>query len=88
MEITFDPNKSASNLRKHGVPLTYAARLDWNALRVDQDERVDYSEDRYIGFGPIDGRLYCVVFTYRGDAIRIISLRKANKREQRDYEQA
>ena len=69
------------------MSLADAARLDWDTLVVDLDERYPYNEARYIGFGPIDGRLYCVVFTYRDDAMRIISLRKANKREQRRYEQ-
>lgn len=49
------------------------------------DSRHDYRELREVGFGVIDERLYCVVFTQRGDAMHIISLRKANKREVRNY---
>ncbi|CAJ92488.1 conserved hypothetical protein [Cupriavidus necator H16] len=49
------------------------------------DDRADYRELREIGFGVIDERLYCVVFTQGGNAMHIISLRKANKREARNY---
>jgi uncharacterized DUF497 family protein len=49
------------------------------------DDRRDYRELREIWFGIIDERLYCVVFTQRGDSMRIVSLRKANKREVQDY---
>nr|WP_315598715.1 BrnT family toxin [uncultured Cupriavidus sp.] len=49
------------------------------------DDRRDYGEVREIGFGVIGGRLYCVVFTQRGEIMHIISLRKANKREVTNY---
>ncbi|WP_338130968.1 BrnT family toxin [Cupriavidus gilardii] len=51
------------------------------------DERRQYGETRYIAYGPIGTRLHCLVFTIRGDTLRAISLRKANFREVRDYEQ-
>jgi uncharacterized DUF497 family protein len=50
------------------------------------DTRTDYGEPRQIGYGPIERRLYCVVFVDRGDTLRIISLRKANNREIDRYE--
>ncbi|MFG6771423.1 BrnT family toxin [Burkholderia pseudomallei] len=49
------------------------------------DDRRDYSEVREVGFGVIGDRLYCVVFTQRGDSMHIISMRKANKREVKSY---
>ncbi|MCS6598997.1 MULTISPECIES: BrnT family toxin [Burkholderia] len=49
------------------------------------DDRRDYSEVREVGFGVIGDRLYCVVFTQRGDSMHIISMRKANKREAKSY---
>lgn len=85
MQIIYDPNKDEVNRQKHGVSLAHAAMFDWNTLLVIPDERFDYMEDRYIGFGPIAGRLYCVAFTYRGEVVRVISLRKANMREQKRY---
>lgn len=78
MEITFD-------LAKHGLSLEWASELDWDAMMVRFDERRNYGEARMVGFAPIADRLYCVVYTDRGDQRRIISLRKANSREVLDY---
>lgn len=50
------------------------------------DNRQIYSETRYRALGSIFGRIYAMAFTYRGDRLRIISLRKANKREVKHYE--
>ncbi|MBY4948895.1 BrnT family toxin [Cupriavidus respiraculi] len=85
MDIAFDPAKDASNQSKHGVSLALAAMLDWSAVLAGVDSRRDYRELREIGFGIIGARLYCVVFTQRGETMHIISLRKANKREARNY---
>lgn len=85
MEISFTPRKDAGNIEKHGVSLALAAQLDWPELRVMLDDRKDYGEVREIGFGLIGNRLYCVVFTQRGDTMHIISMRKANSREVRNY---
>jgi uncharacterized DUF497 family protein len=52
------------------------------------DTRRDYHELREIGYALIDARLYCVVFTQRGDTLHIISLRKANSREVRDVQES
>ena len=55
------------------------------AAIVREDDRFDYGETRYVAFGPIDDTLYCLVFTFRGTNVRAISLRKANRRENRRY---
>jgi uncharacterized protein len=86
VEIAFDPAKDASNIRKHGISLAAAAHLDWDSLVEFLDERFEYGENRFIGYGPIDGRLYCVVYTETDAGVRVISLRKANKREVARYE--
>lgn len=52
------------------------------------DDRADYGEVREVGYAVIAQRLYVVVFLQRGDTMRIISLRKANKREIKHYDQA
>lgn len=85
MEITFDPAKDAANLVKHRVSLALAAELEWDTALVCQDIRRDYGEQRMIGLVLRGTRLYCVVYTDRGDLRRIISLRKANEREVRRY---
>jgi hypothetical protein len=59
--------------------------LDWSAARVRRDERQDYGEKRYLALVPISGWLYAVCYCVRGDARRIISFRKANKREEQAY---
>ena len=90
MRITFDAHKDAANLAKHGVSLAVADELDWDTLECKSDTRRDYGEPRQIGYAVADDRLYCVVFVDRPvDAPterRIISLRKANSREVKQYE--
>ena len=88
MNTTFDPAKDAVNLAKHGVSLAEAARLDWGNALVSLDDRREYGEPRQVALAPMDGRLWVVVFTDRPEGRRVISLRKANLREYRVYEQA
>ncbi|MFL9922133.1 BrnT family toxin [Paraburkholderia fungorum] len=88
MEITFDPAKDASNVRKHGVSLSLASEIDWSDVMARPDTRRDYHELREIGYALIEDRLYCVVFTQRADTMHIISLRKANRREVRDVQES
>ncbi|MEP1705412.1 MAG: BrnT family toxin, partial [Marinobacter sp.] len=68
-----------------GVSLADAALLEWEWVWATEDVRGDYGERRMIGYAPIGSRVYCVVFTKRGEARRVISLRKANRREVRLY---
>lgn len=85
MEIEFDPRKDAINAAKHGVSLADAALLEWEWMWATEDARRDYGERRIIGYAPIGSRVYCVVFVELDTARRIISLRKANRREVRLY---
>ncbi len=85
MRIEFDPTKDASNQLKHGVSLAIAAELDWDAAWVWVDERFDYNEMRMIALAPRTETLYYVAFVNRGDVRRIISLRRANRREVKHY---
>lgn len=85
MEITFDPAKDRSNQCKHGVSLSLAHEIDWPEVMAKPDTRQDYGEVREIGYAVVDDRLYCVVFTQRADRMHVISLRKANSREVRNY---
>lgn len=84
-EIAFDHDKSHTNVEKHGVWLNAAELLDWSSVMAYVDTRRDYGEVREVGFGVIENRLYCVVFTQRGNTMHIISMRKANKREVKSY---
>jgi uncharacterized protein len=85
LDITYYPVKDELNVANHGVSLELAAELDWSEVVAYVDTRRDYCEVREVGFGVVDGRLYCVVFTQRGRTMRVISMRKANKREIRSY---
>ena len=85
MRIEFNPVKDASNQLKHGVSLALAAELEWSAAWVWVDERFEYSEMRMIALAPKTAILYYVAFVDRGDVRRIISLRRANRREVKHY---
>ena len=85
MQFSYDDAKNKTNVQKHGVSLSEAKLLEWDLLISTHDARRDYGEVRTIGFAAIDERLYCVVFTVRGDTHHIISLRKANNREKENY---
>ncbi|MEY4767369.1 MAG: hypothetical protein RL637_8 [Pseudomonadota bacterium] len=85
MKLVFDENKNAINIAKHGVSLADAEKIEWKTLLAIEDKRHDYGEIRIIGYALIESRLYCVVFTDRENERRIISLRKANSREVKNY---
>ena len=85
MQIEFDPAKDATNIEKHGVSLAFATELDWDEALVWIDERFDYGEMRMIALAPDTQVLYYVAFVDRGPSRRIISLRKANRREVKHY---
>ena len=86
MRFEWDPAKYLLNERTHGVPFEYAAHVFVDQSRLDsEDDREDYGEERRVTTGRIDERVFVVVYTERGDTIRLISARKANAREERDY---
>ena len=76
------------NQAKHGVSLVLALELDWDAALVWVDGRFEYSETRMIALAPKTGILYYVAFVDRGEVRRIISLRRANRREVKHYVQS
>ena len=85
MRIEFDPAKDALNRARHGVSLRLARELDWDAALVWVDDRFDYDELRMIALAPKTNTLYYVAFIERGDRRRIISLRRATRREVKHY---
>lgn len=86
LHLEWDETKDAVNRSKHGVAFEAVTRLDWSRALIVPDRRNDYGEARWIAYAPIDGRIHALVFTRRGEIYRIISLRKANRREQAVYE--
>lgn len=85
MEIEFDPAKDAANQAKHGISLNQAKAIDLNTAAIMPDERRPYGEARFRAYGSINGRLHMLVFTMRSGRVRAISLRKANRMENRRY---
>lgn len=86
MLFEFDPEKDESNIKKHGVSLADAELLDWQTLKSYHADIRRYGESRQVGYAYLGKRLHAVIYTYREMTIRIISLRKANKRERKWYE--
>lgn len=83
--VEWDDNKAAINVKKHGVSFKRAAEIFLDENRYDAfDELHSYYEDRYITIGMVDNIL-TVVYTERGDATRLISARKATKKERMIY---
>lgn len=85
MGYEWDEDKRRANREKHGADFSKIDSLDWATSTVRQDNR--HGEQRFIAVGRNGTRLHIVVFTLRGADIRVISLRKANSREERNYEQ-
>ena len=83
-----DPKKESRNIAERGLSLDLAGQLDWATALIREDRRMDYGERRYCVLGFIGERLHSVVFTPREGKPRIISLREANKREVKRYEDA
>jgi uncharacterized DUF497 family protein len=88
VQIEFDPAKDRINQQKHGIALAAAANIDLESAIVIEDRRFNYGETRFIAYGPIDGRLHVLWFTMRGNVIRAIGLRRANRRERIRYDQS
>jgi uncharacterized DUF497 family protein len=85
-EFEWDDAKAAANLRKHKISFQAATLVfdDLFAL-VEQDLGQEFGEERFLITGVVDGLIIVVVYTERGERIRIISARKANSYEQRRY---
>ena len=77
--------KDAGNLAKHGISLGVAYELDWNVALLWVDDRFEYDELRMIALAPRASTLYYVSFVDRGEVRRIISLRRATRREVKYY---
>ena len=88
MRIEFDPAKDVANRAKHGVSLALAVELEWGAALVWVDGRFEYEEWRMIALAPRTDTLYYVAFVDRGEARRVISLRRATRREVKHYVQS
>lgn len=85
MRITFDPAKRDRTLEERGLDFALAAEVFATPFYTEQDVRQNYGETRWISAGWLRGRMVMLIWTERDDAIHVISMRKANAREQRRY---
>ena len=83
--IEFDPAKSAKNRRERGIGFERFAEMDLDTAVSVEDTRKDYGERRLRVLGRIESQLHAAVITARGHTVRVISLRRANRREERAY---
>jgi uncharacterized DUF497 family protein len=81
MEFEWDDRKSQANLFRRGFGFDFAARIFEGDVIERVDDRRDYGEERIVALGCVDGEWLVVVYTWRGEARRIISARKASRRE-------
>lgn len=88
MKITYDPAKSDRNVRSRGLPFDRVADFDFASALFLIDDRRDYGEVRRIAIGYLEDRLHVLCFVERPDGLRVVSFRKANKREVRRYAKA
>jgi uncharacterized protein len=85
MIYEFDNSKNKSNFDKHGLYLTESHDFEWDTAVISEDVRKQYPEQRFEAIGYINVRLYVMIYCLRGDVVRVISLRKANNREEKIY---
>jgi hypothetical protein len=85
MVITYDPAKRAWTLRERGLDFEEAQEVFAGPTFDQEDDRRDYGEVRVITIGLLRGRMVVLVWTRRGNARHIISMRKANEREKKRY---
>ena len=89
LDFEWDDDKALANLAKHGFGFPTACLAFDDLFAVDfEDRTMSYGETRRIVIGMVQGEVVTVVYAERGDIIRIISARKATRREQRDYAEA
>jgi uncharacterized protein len=87
VKISFDPGKREWTREKRGLDFEDAEILFGGLKLTQKDDRFEYGELRLQTYGLLDGRLVQVVWTQRGDARHIISMRKCNEREKADYQE-
>ncbi|MCX5889259.1 MAG: BrnT family toxin [Deltaproteobacteria bacterium] len=86
LEFEWDDAKAATNFRKHGVTFAQAAHAFRDLFAVEWiDARAAYDEERVILIGMSGGQILNVVYTERGERLRIISARRATKYEKDNY---
>ncbi len=84
-EFEWDDDERTANITKHDVDFALVTRVFDGATLDRPDDRDEYGEERVIAFGQHEGVVYRVVYTLRGDVIRIISAQKASRHDRERY---
>ena len=87
MEITYDRTKNTENIRNCNLSFEQVVDFDFETASFTIDKRKNYGEIRRCAIGYLGNRLHALIFTETLKGIRVISFRKANKREIANYEQ-
>ena len=87
MVVDYDPDKDDANRIKHGVPLVFGVRIFADPrLAIVETVRIGDEEERFKAIGLVEGKLWTAIHVWRGEIVRMISVRRSNAREQRDYD--
>lgn len=88
MNIIWDPNKAETNFKKHGIRFSDAELVLYDSFAMTVEEQIVANELRYVTVGTdAVGRILAVIYSYRSDTIRLISARKATRKERTQYEE-
>jgi uncharacterized protein len=87
MVIEWDESKRQTNLEKHGLDFSEAETIFSQPIITKPDVRRDYQEKRWAALGKLQGMVVYLVYTKRGENVRLISLRRANRKERKRYEE-
>lgn len=87
MNFEWDEKKRQANITKHGLDFMDAEAIFSSPVLATIDRRKDYPEERWAALGQFKGVIVYLAYTIRGEAIRIISMRRASKKERNIYEE-
>lgn len=85
MTFDWDEKKRQANLRQHGLDFKDASKIFENETLLMIDDRFDYGETRYVSFGMLRNIVVALVYAGTEESIRIISLRRATRNEEKEY---
>ena len=87
MRFEWDDKKNKTNISVHEIDFCDAHLIFEHPMLIKADTRKDYGEERLVGLGELYGAVIVIVFTKRGSAVRVISIRRANRNERKIYEE-
>ena len=87
MRYVWDERKNEINQKKHHLAFESMEDFDWESAVIIDRSRHEDEEQRYAAIGFLYGRIHTVIYTKRDEGLRIISLRRANKPEEKIYEE-